>query len=241
MRFLRQTINVGAVQAAICWLAAQYIRLVWYTGRWRILGADAALDRFKRGEPLIIATWHGRMLMTPFGWRHSDRAHILVSAHRDGRLISRTLSHFRARTVSGSTRRGGTEALRQLRKILHDGGAVGITPDGPRGPRMRASPGIIQLAKLTGAPIFPLAYSANPRHVFDSWDRFVVPLPFNKGIYLWGDPIFIARDADKAETERARVDLEERLNALTRRADTELGHAPIEPEPAPSAPEGTPA
>jgi len=218
-------------------VVAQYIRLVWYTGRWQILGAEPAIARFEQGQPIIIATWHGRLLMTPFGWRHSDRSHILVSAHRDGRLISRTLSHFSARTISGSTGRGGTEALRQLQRVLRDGGAIGITPDGPRGPRMRVSPGIIQLARLSGAPIFPLAYSARPRHVFDSWDRFVLPLPFTRGLYLWGETVTIARDADKQTFEAVSADLETRLNALTRRADEELGFAPIEPAPPLSAAE----
>lgn len=182
---------------------------------------------------MIIATWHGRLLMTPFGWRYSDRSHILVSAHNDGRLISRTLAHFSAQTITGSTRRGGADALRRLHKVLRDGGAVGITPDGPRGPRMRVSPGIVQLARLTGAPIYPLAFAASPSHVFDSWDRFVLPLPFCRGLYLWGDPIEIARDTNKAQIEEVRLNLEEKLNALTRRADTEIGQPPVEPSPAP--------
>jgi lysophospholipid acyltransferase (LPLAT)-like uncharacterized protein len=106
---------------------------------------------------------------------------------------------------------------------------------------MRVSPGIIQLARLTGTPIFPLAYSARARHVFDTWDRFILPLPFTRGLYLWGEPVAIARDAGKAEIEAARRDLEERLNALTRQADVELGHAPTEPAPMPAAPEGATA
>jgi lysophospholipid acyltransferase (LPLAT)-like uncharacterized protein len=225
----------------MCWAVAQYIRLVWYTGRWRVVGAETATARFERGQPLIIATWHGRLLMTPFGWRHSDRSHVLISAHRDGRLISRTLSHFKAQTITGSTHRGGADALRRLRKVLREGGAVGITPDGPRGPRMRVSPGIVQLARLTGVPIFPLAYSARPCHIFDSWDRFILPFPFSKGLYLWDDPISISRHADKAEMESVRRRLEERLNALTQRADAELGHTPIEPAPIPAAAKELPA
>lgn len=225
----------------MCWAAAQYIRLIWYTGRWRVLGAEAAIERFEQGQPVIVATWHGRLLMAPFGWYHSNRTHILVSAHRDGQLISRTLSHFNTETITGSTRRGGAQALRQLHRVLRRGGAVGITPDGPRGPRMRVSLGVIQLARLTGAPVFPFIFSARPCRVFDSWDRFVLPLPFARGLYLWGEPVFIARDAGKEEMEAARRALEDSLNALTRRADAELGQLPIEPAAMPAASEGASA
>lgn len=231
MRIVRQTAKSGAFQAVLCWLAAQYIRLVWYSGRWTVRGADEAYARFEQGEPVILATWHGRLLMSPFGWPHSDRTHVLVSAHSDGRVISRTLAHFNTRTITGSTRRGGAQALRQLHRVLRDGGAVGITPDGPRGPRMRVSLGIIQLARMTGVPIYPMIFSARPCHVFDSWDRFVLPLPFARGLYLYGAPIAVGRHAGKEEMEQARRTLEESLNALTRQADADLGQSVIEPGP----------
>lgn len=219
------------MQAILCWTAAQYIRLVWRTGRWRIEGDGEAERMFEQGKPLIIATWHGRLLMTPFGWRHSAKSHVLVSAHRDGQLIARTLAHFNARTITGSTRRGGAGALRKLYRLMQQGGAVGITPDGPRGPRMRVSPGIIHLARLSGAPIFPLAYSARPRHVFETWDRFILPLPFGRGVFLWGTPMTVAREADEAAVEAARRTLEDRLNELTNLADAALGQPQIEPAP----------
>lgn len=237
MRLLRQSTKAGAVRTVLCWLTAQYLRFVWRTGRWTIRGAEAPTARFESGDPIIIAGWHGRLLLTPFGWPHRDRTYILVSAHRDGQLISRTLEFLKFNTVAGSTQKGGAEALRKLRAVIRDGNVAGITPDGPRGPRMRVSPGVIQLARLTGAPIFPLTFSARPRRVFDSWDRFVLPLPFARGVFVWGEPMAVARDADKATAEAARRDLEDRLNALTREADAELGYDPIEPAPAPALPE----
>ena len=231
MRLLRRTVTHGAAQALLCWAAAQYIKLVWRTGRWRIEGDAEAATLFEQGKPLIIATWHGRLLMTPFGWRHSARSHVLVSAHRDGQLIARTLTHFKTRIVTGSTRRGGADALRKLHRLMQEGGAVGITPDGPRGPRMRVSPGIVQLARLSGAPIFPLAYSARPRRVLETWDRFILPLPFGRGVFLWGAPMTVPRDADEAAAEDARRMLEDRLNELTCRADAALCQPRIEPAP----------
>ena len=93
------------------------------------------------------------------------------------------------------------------------------------------SPGIVQLARLSGAPIFPLAYSARPRRVLETWDRFILPLPFGRGVFLWGAPMTVPRDADEAAAEDARRMLEDRLNELTCRADAALGQPRIEPAP----------
>ncbi len=229
MRQLKQTFKRPAVQAILCWIAAQYIRLVWLTGRWRMTGEEPANELFEQGKPLIIAAWHGRLFMMPCGWRHRGKMHVLISSHGDGQLISKTMAHFGMRTIAGSTRKGGAEALLRLRRILRDGGAVGITPDGPRGPRMRASLGIVQLARITKAPIFPLTYSARPRHVFGSWDRFILPFPFSRGQFLWGDAIDVPADADDDAMEAIRATVERRLTDLTDQADDMVNQPHIAP------------
>ncbi len=229
MRQLRKIFKRPAVQQALCWIAAQYIRLVWVTGRWQITGEEPANQLFEQGKPLIIAAWHGRLLMMPCGWRYRGKMHVLISSHGDGQLISKTMAHFGMRTIAGSTRKRGAEALLRLRRVLRDGGAVGITPDGPRGPRMRASLGIVQLARMTDAPIFPLTYSARPRHIFGSWDRFILPLPFARGQFLWGDAIVVPKDADDAAMEAKRDEVERRLTELTNQADDMVNQPRIAP------------
>lgn len=216
------------------WLAAQYIRLLRLTGRWRNEGENTANRLIAEGRPLILAFWHGRLLMMPYAWRHRERVHVLISSHRDGRLIAGAMACFGIHTVTGSTRRGGAGAVLKLNRILRDGGVVAITPDGPRGPRMRASPGIIQLARITGAAILPMTYAAAPRRRLASWDRFVLPFPFGRGLFLWGAPITVPADADDAAQETARRTLEEELIALTDRADAELGLPRTEPAALPA-------
>lgn len=208
-----------------------YMRFVRISGRWRIVGAEKASKLAEDGQPLIVVFWHGRMVMTPFGWRHSNRVHVLSSAHRDGQIASRTMGHFGVRPVFGSTKRGGAGALLRLGKILRDGDIVAISPDGPRGPRMRASAGAVHLARLAGAKIIPLTFSARPSHVFSSWDRFMLPLPFCRGVILWGTPMEVARDADTAMLESSRELLEQSLTDLTGRADKMTGQAVIDPAP----------
>jgi len=119
-------------------------------------------------------------------------------------------------------------------KALKANEYVGITPDGPRGPRMRATDGIVTVARVSGVPIIPCSYSARSRKVLGTWDRFIVPLPFTRGVIVWGEPIYIARNADEAALQTARLTVETGLNAVTHAADEAMGVAPVEPAPLPS-------
>lgn len=156
---------------------------------------------------------------------------MLISQHPDGQIIARTVGHFGIDTVEGSTTRGGTGAVRAIRRVLDDGGWVGVTPDGPRGPRMRASIGAINLARLSGVSILPLAFSTKRGRVLGSWDRFMLPFPFSKGALVWGDPIDVDRDMTDDALEAIRLELEKRLTAVTDQADEICGRLPIEPAP----------
>ena len=106
---------------------------------------------------------------------------------------------------------------------------MGLTPDGPQGPRMRASPGIVHVARLAGVPIVPIAFTARPSRLINSWDRLMVPLPFGRGIIRWGKPLEIARDADEAAVRDTVKLLEDRLNQLVHDLDESFGLPAIEP------------
>lgn len=221
-----------ATQRLIATLAAGYVRLVGRTIRWTVLGAEGPQSLWREGRPFIVCFWHGRMFMLPPGWTSDRPVKILISQHRDGRLIAQTVARFGVGTVSGSTSRGAVAALRGILRELQAGVCVGITPDGPRGPRMRASAGVIGIARRAGVPIIPATFATSRRRILRSWDRFLLPLPFGRGVYTWGEAIEVARDADPAACEAARRELENRLNALTNEADRICGHPPVEPGPA---------
>jgi lysophospholipid acyltransferase (LPLAT)-like uncharacterized protein len=159
---------------------------------------------------------------------------LLGSPHRDGRLILRTVQHFGVRSIVGSSTRGGSKALREMVETVENGGAITLAPDGPRGPRMRASPGVIALAKLTGVPIFPATFSTTSGKVLSTWDRFLLALPFGRGVLICGEPITVPPDADAAALEAARLILETRLNEITAEADRVCGRPPVEPAPLPA-------
>ena len=229
MRLVKRALSSHSVRNAITWLAAQYVRLVWLSGRWQIVGDTVPDMLLAQGRPFIVAFWHGRLIMMAFSWKRSDLVHMLISGHRDGQLVASMMRRFGSKTVFGSTSRGGAAAFVQLVRLLRDGKIVGITPDGPRGPRMRVNGGIVSLARISGAPIIPLTYSATPLRIFSSWDRFALPLPFGRGVFLWGEPISVERHADDATTEAKRLELERVLIDLTRRADSLMGSPGVEP------------
>lgn len=231
MRPLRQLARSEGVRRVIGWLVAQYVRLVHATSRWDVRGDLAPRNFWSAGEPFILAFWHGRLLMMPYCWNRDVPINMLISQHIDGQLIARAVGHFGIETVAGSSSKGGTAALRAILKALKSGECVGFTPDGPRGPRMRASVGIVNAAKLAAVPIVPCAYGTTRRRVLRSWDRFAIALPFSRGVFLWGEPIEIPRDADDKAIEAARRKVEERLNSLTREADLLCGTTPVDPAP----------
>ncbi|MCC7275065.1 MAG: lysophospholipid acyltransferase family protein [Alphaproteobacteria bacterium] len=212
-------------------LIAGYIALVWRTARWTVEGAHDHVAAWEGGRPLIVCFWHGRLLMLPMAWRRGVAFRMLISSHRDGRIIADAMRHVDIGTLAGSTRRGGAEVMRLLLRTLRGGTSIGITPDGPRGPRMRASAGVVAMARLSGAPMIPLAYSTTRRRVLGTWDRFLLPLPFGRGTIVWGKAIHVPADADEAAAERYRLEIEAAINAVTAQADRSCGHPPIEPGP----------
>ncbi|MBL6946107.1 MAG: lysophospholipid acyltransferase family protein [Rhodospirillales bacterium] len=231
MSATKRILSSATVQAFLCWIGAMYVRLVFITTRWTVLGGDIPKGFWERGESCILSFWHGRILMVPCLWNPELPSNFIVSKHRDGQIINRIVSQFGIKPIPGSTGRGGSNALRKIVRALKRGESVGIAPDGPRGPLMRMGEGIVTMARLSGAPVVPLAFAANPRFMVNSWDRFVIPWPFARGVIIWGDPIPVPPDADAEAREAARIEIENRITEITAEADRLVG---VEtPEPAP--------
>jgi len=232
MARMKSFLRHPAVRAAICAIAASYIRLVRWTSRIDVVGGEHPQRLWDAGTPFILGFWHGRLLMMPYSWPRPRPMRVLISQHLDGRLISGTLHHFGIDNIAGSSTRGGAAALIAIVKSLQrDRVSVAISPDGPRGPRMRVSLGIIQAARLSGAPILPCMYATSRRKLLGSWDRFILSLPFARSVFVWGEPMLIPREADEAQIESLRAELERRMNAIADQADALCGVDKIAPAP----------
>ena len=228
-QFRKNLLRSEAVRKAGCWLAAQYLKLVQLTSRWETINGHIPEAAWRGEQPVIVAFWHGRLSMMPFCWPSKEPFTYLSSAHPDGRLSAYMVKPFGISAVFGSPYKDGAKGLRQLVKLTKAGESVGITPDGPRGPRMRASAGVIALARLSGVPILPSSVSTSGRWVLDTWDQLIIGKPFSRGAMVWEEPIHVPREASEEELERLRLLLEERMNAASAKADQMVGQTVIEP------------
>jgi lysophospholipid acyltransferase (LPLAT)-like uncharacterized protein len=200
-------------------ISSLLLRFLAFTTRKEVLHQERPDQLWNRGQNFIVAFWHQRLLMLPF-LPHRGRWGMLISQHRDGEFIARTVRLFGIDSVRGSTTRGSLSALRGMIRFYRAGGNLAITPDGPQGPKYVVQMGAIELARQTGAPLLPVTYGASRKKVFQkSWDNFIVPFPFSKVVYLWGEPLWVPRDMDREGLEEKRRILQERLRSITEEAD----------------------
>jgi hypothetical protein len=201
------------------------LRLLGWTTRKSFIAADDLFARFAGQEPVILAFWHGRMAMMPFAYR-GRRACIMNSQHRDGELISRAIRPFGVEVVRGSSTRGWVGGMKGLLEARRRGCDLVVVPDGPRGPRCQAKSGVIQLARATGLPVYPVSYAASRAAIIrKSWDQLCIPLPFARVTYVVGAPVRVPRDVTPVQLEELRMALETRLNEISAIADRACGIA----------------
>ena len=235
----RTSMRHDRTQALASWLIAQYLKLAYFTTRWTFESWPQSRAAIMGGKPIFVFLWHNRIAAMPLIWKqHPWRETggekvltIVVSDHRDGRMVSATMKHFKVEHVPVSSKEKQLTAAKNVLRAIRAGRTVGMTPDGPRGPRMRMKAPAITLARLAGARIALITYSVKRRVVFGSWDRFILPLPFNRGVILWDDGFEVPGDLDEAGTMEFARKVEDALTALTNRADQMMGHEPIEPAP----------
>jgi lysophospholipid acyltransferase (LPLAT)-like uncharacterized protein len=197
---LKRTLRRPAVQAALARLLGLYLLLALRSTRWTLLGAENFAPH-AAGTGAIAAFWHERLPLATMVWLMARdtqpagrRMHVLVSRHRDGRFIGAVMRPFRLSIIHGSSSRGGPAALRAMLRVLAGGDHIAITPDGPRGPRRVAAPGVAQLAALSGVPVLPCAAQTSKGWVLKTWDRMVIPRPFGRGVVVCLPAIPVPRD-----------------------------------------------
>src|SRR5262245_46811419 len=199
-------------------LAHAYIRILHATMRIRAEGAER-LDAARRDPGrYILCFWHSRFVLMPYSYP-GPRIVVLSSNHRDAEALVSILRKFGIEQARGSTTSGGTTGMRQILRKVAEGCDVGMTPDGPKGPRRRVQPGVVAVARFTGLPIVPVTFSASPARRLRTWDRTLLPKFFARGLFVYGEPIVVPRDADEKTSEDKRLALEAELDRITDLAD----------------------
>lgn len=239
MKSVLRSTPVAMALGALIWA---YMALCGRTIRWRVEGLERARETWTRPSGLIVAAWHSTILTLPTGWtkfmrrwpERSASSAMLISLSRDAEPVARAIKHLGLEGIRGSSTykrkskdKGGGAAVAEASRLLKSGGAVCITPDGPRGPRQRAGLGPIVLARRANVPILPYALATAPSKRLSTWDRFQIPIPFTRGAIVFGPPLTLAQ---AGSPEAMRRELETALNIATRRAETLCGAPHIDPE-----------
>lgn len=215
---MRKSVGDWLLLTLVPRMAAFIIGLLRLFLRVEFVGEEHPRSFWKRGEHVILAFWHDQLLLMVKGYR-GPGAKILISASKDGELIARTMRCFGQGAVRGSSSRGGRSAFKAMMALAEEPFDLVMTPDGPKGPRHQIKPGVVQLARLTGRPVIPMAFVCSRGHRFASWDRFLLPYPFSRAVYAFGEPIVYSKGED-AESFHGRLQVA--MDENVRRAQTRL-------------------
>jgi hypothetical protein len=170
----------------------------------------------------IFPFWHRCVLPAAYLFRNRNLA-VMTSRSTDGEYIARVIQKFGFLAIRGSSSRGGSQALLEMRTLVQNNGTAVFTIDGPRGPRYVAKRGPILLASVTGAPIIPFYVAVKNAWVLNSWDRFVIPKPFSRIHTHFADKIFVPANLDDAAIEAYRLKMQAGLEHATRTAEEKFG------------------
>jgi len=205
------------------YLGPLLIRTLCFLCRYKVEGREHLEAALGSGKGIIVALWHGRMLLPIYHHRNEGFVS-LVSLSKDGEFITRIVQRLGYTIRRGSPRKGGREGFMAMLRDLKAGRNLAIFPDGPTGPRHSIHDGVIHLARLTGSPIVPMIYSAYPSWQARSWDRFMIMKPFSRGIVKYGEPIYLPRRIKKEDEleyhrDKIRTVLIDMEQGLDRRMD----------------------
>lgn len=224
IRIFKKIGNNAFVQTMIGRLLYLYVWLVCKTSRWSM---DGLRDEYVNGDfSYFITFWHGRAISDMFlvmNKKMRKKVSVLISLHRDGRIMASAMKALGIQPIDGSSKRGGAvAALEMIRTLNNPANIVALSPDG-RKPGYKMTEGLIHLAKKSQKPIVLSAYSVRRGKMMRTWDKFLVPFLFNRGIVLFSEPILIPAELDRDGVEKWRRILEDRLIDLTEEADRRVG------------------
>jgi lysophospholipid acyltransferase (LPLAT)-like uncharacterized protein len=182
---------------------------------------DMVYKSLDEGKRVIAAIWHQRLfsaLAYSLKYREFNPL-VMISQSRDGDLVAPIAERLGLKPVRGSSSRGGKAALLSMIEALNDHLLAGHVVDGPRGPKGVVKPGLIKMAQISGAAIFPLFFSSKNAWITGSWDKFLIPKPFTQVLVRWGEPVMVPKDADESRQEAVRLEVEKRLREGHQRDD----------------------
>ncbi len=211
----------GLLERWLLALIPLLLRLHALSLRYRVEGLEAVHELLAAGKPVLLASWHGRVLLLPFHLRGLLQT-LMISRSRDGERIATVCERIGYSTVRGSSSRSGARALREVVGVLKEKRVVGHVVDGPRGPAGEIKPGLVAIAQRSGAAIVPIYATAAHRWEAPSWDRMQLAYPFTRVLVRYGPAVEVSPDLDAEASEQLRLELERRMKTEYARLEADL-------------------
>ena len=221
MSIKKKIFKFSITQKFLAYLGYLYILFVGVTSKIEFNNENFSNKMWNERKPFILAFWHGQLMMIGYAWKSKATLNMLASSHSDGRFGAYIAGHFNLKNISIEAK-NKSPSLRQIFKILNNGDYLGVTPDGPRGPKRKVSEGIIKIAVNSQVPIIPLGFASSKNFKLKSWDSFLITYPFSKCKFVWGEPIFIPSKTNDSELEQYKIYLEEKINSCVTIAQSNL-------------------
>ena len=222
MRILKRFSKTSAGQKLIGFIFYFITKLISHSIRWEYFEQSKKSKIFDDKHKYIFCCWHNKLFLGPHLLPRNRVINALQSSHSDGMITSLAFQYLGMNVILGSSKKGGMQAFRKMVKCLQLGESIAITPDGPKGPKEKVKEGIIKLAQMTNTPIIPLVWATRNYKIINSWDNFVLPYPFSKGIYSFGKPIYIEKKININKFELERQNLENEIKRLTKILESRL-------------------
>ena len=211
MKIKKKLLKNFFIQNILALIASAYIYLVRYTSIIQIKNSKEILKLWENGQPFILAFWHSQLMMVNFSWKSEKKLNILASGHSDGRFGALIAKYLNANNIPTSNSQKKI-SLRPIFELLNNKNYIAITPDGPRGPKEKVSEGIIKIASKTSTIIIPIGFWSSKNFSLNSWDSFLITLPFSKCCFVWGNPIKITGHIKDNEIEKYQIILENEIS-----------------------------
>ena len=198
-----------------------YIYIVRITSQINHKNKSIPENFWKNQKPFILAFWHNQLLMITFAWKKNKKLNILASGHSDGQFGAIIAKYLGSNTLTVSDKKRKIN-IRPIFNLLNNDSYIGITPDGPRGPKEKVSDGIIKIAKKSNVPIIPVGFWSSRNFTLKSWDSFLITYPFSKCVFTWSDPILIPNNLRDEEIPKFQLLLENKINDCIQSAKLDL-------------------
>ena len=217
MRVKKKLLKNFFVQNILGFLTFLYIRTVKFTSSIQFENESIPKKFWNNDKPFILAFWHSQLMMIGFSWKKNKNVNILASGHSDGRFGAIVGKYFNLNNIQTS-KKNKSRFLKTIFKLLKDNNYIGITPDGPRGPKEIVSEGIIKIAKTSKIPIIPIGFWSSKNFKLKSWDSFLITLPFSKCSFVWNEPLEIPYNVEENQIHHYQKLLQEKINQSIKKA-----------------------